>query len=488
MSDETMAELILSLSQLPAETEWLEFKTGNSSPESIARDISALANAATYYQRDCAYKIWGIDDSTHGLVGTDFHPLSQTVGGGQLLPIWLRQVLSSNTNYEFRETHHQGKVFVILEVQAAVQQPSTYNGVAYIREGSSSTRLKPGSQRESELWRRLQARDFEGLAAKKDVSAREIPELLSIERYYETLSRRQPSTLDEVIGDFQLQGLVARQDNGRYTVTNLGALLIGRALSAFPILAKCQLRIVRFEGNSHLNILQDRFFDCGYALALPQAEEHIMAITPAQERLDGMFRRVDTMFPRAAVRELLANTVIHQELSDAHRYPEVHIFDDRLEFTNPGGILVPEDRLLNALPKTRNNQLVGALRLMDICEEEGTGWDIVIAACEEAHLLPPEVRSSDEGGTEITLFGTGTFERMTKAQRQSAAYWHACLLFAQRSSMNNQSLRARFGLDDSKRSRLAVSRLIRECCDAELIKEEDPDAGNRYRRYIPFWA
>lgn len=54
--------------------------------------------------------------------------------------------------------------------------------------------------------------------------------------------------------------------------------------------------------------------------------------------------------------------------------------------------------------------------------------------------------------------------------------------------MSNQSVRERFGLDDSRASRLAVSRLIRECCEEGLIREEDPTVGTRYRRYIPAWA
>ena len=213
-----------------------------------------------------------------------------------------------------------------------------------------------------------------------------------------------------------------------------------------------------------------------------------MSVTPAREELDGMFRRVRTAFPQAAVRELLSNTVIHQDLANTMQYPEVHIFADRLEFTNPGTLLVPEDRILNALPKTRNGRLVDMLRLMDLCEEEGTGWDLTIEACEEAHLLSPEIRSVEGEGTTVTLFCGGGFDRMTKRQRMEAVYWHACLAYARRSAINNQSVRERFGLDGSQRSRLAVSRLIRECCEQGLIKDEDPDAGTRYRRYVPAWS
>ena len=487
MSDETMNELLLSLSQLPKETEWLEFKTDNQDRIPIARDISALANSAAYCGRDCAYKIWGITDGSHELVGTEFHPLSMKVGN-QLLPTWLKRVLSSNVTYEFSETHLNGKRFVILTIWAAVRQPVTYEGVAYIREGSSTTRLESGSEREAELWRRLQTRDFEGLAAKEDVRADEVGDLLNVGAYYDALGLRPPSDSDAVLGDLVSQDLLLAQDNARYSISNLGALLIAKRLTDFPGLRRRQLRIVQFEGTSRLAIIDDRFFDEGYVTALPAAEDFLMSVTPAHEELEGMYRRVRNAFPRAAVRELLANTVIHQDLSNTMQYPEVHVFEDRLEFSNPGTLLVPEERILNALPKTRNGRLVDMLRLMDICEEEGTGWDVTIEACEAAHLLSPKIRSVEGEGTTVTLFCGGGFDRMTKRQRMAAVYWHACLMFAQRSSISNQSVRERFGLDDSQKSRLAVSRLIRECCERGLIKDEDPDAGSRYRRYVPAWS
>lgn len=488
MSDETMMELVQSLSQLPEETEWLEFKVNNADPDAIARDISALANSAAYYGRDCAYKIWGVDDKTRELVGTTFRPLSLIAKGNQLLPIWLKRVLSPNATYEFSETHKSGRRFVILTVWAPSQQPVSFNGVAYIREGSSSTRLESGSGKEVELWRRLQSRDYEALVAKDNLVLDDAIELLAVDAYYDALGVRRPSDLQGVLGDLVAQELVLARDNGRYAITNLGALLVAKRLSDFPGLRKRQIRIVRFEGKSRLGILEDTFIDKGYVMALPEAEKYLAAITPSHEVLDGMVRRVVAMFPPAAVRELLANTVIHQDLTNTLQYPEVHIFDDRLEFTNPGALLVPVERIVNALPKTRNGRLVSMLRLMDICEEEGTGWDVVIEACESAHLLSPEVRSDERDGTRVTLFGDGAFNRMTKRQRRDAVYWHACLMHAQHGSINNQSVRERFGLDDTQKSRLAVSRLIKECCEQSLIKEEDPDAGSRYKRYVPAWV
>lgn len=57
------------------ESETLEFKKDNESPEKIGKYISALANSAALLGQTEAYMIWGIDDNTKEIVGTNFKPI-----------------------------------------------------------------------------------------------------------------------------------------------------------------------------------------------------------------------------------------------------------------------------------------------------------------------------------------------------------------------------------------------------------------------------
>lgn len=168
--------------------------------------------------------------------------------------------------------------------------------------------------------------------------------------------------------------------------------------------------------------------------------------------------------------------------------PTVSIFSNRIEFSNPGTSLVPPERMLNALPRTRNNALAGLLRQMDLCEEGGTGWDRIIESCEDSMMMAPKVESDERVGTKVTMFAGSGYERMTKRQRMDAAYWHACLLYSRGESMSNQSLRERFGLASEQKSTVAISRLLRDCCTEGVIKEEDEEASAKFKRYIPAWA
>ncbi len=481
-------DLIYQLVGYPNETEWIEFKEGNADPEQIGRDVSALANAAAYAGREFAYKLWGVVDGTHELVGTSFDPLACKAKGNQDLQIWLRRMLSSNANYEFVTIEHGGLVFVVARIAAASAQPVYFQKRAYIRIGSSTTELAPGSAREAELWRRLQRADFERQVALGGLSDNDLLELLDVETFYTLLNLRKPDQKAAVLAEFASQDLARRQDDGAYAITNLGALLIARKLTDFPGLRKRALRVVRFDGKGSTDIVDDQLFDEGYSTAITRAESYIMSVVPARDVADGAFRRVVRDYPQRLVRELLSNAVIHQELSDASAGPFVGIHSNRIEFLNPGASLVAPDRMLNALPRTRNNALAGLLRQMGLCEEGGTGWDRIIESCEESLMVTPRIETDEEAGTRVTVFAGSGYERMTKRQRMDAAYWHACLMYSRGESMSNQTLRERFGLPAEQKSTVAISRLIRECCKEGLIKEEDEDASAKFKRYIPAWS
>lgn len=490
MSADVNMELIYQLVGYPDETEWLEFKQNDNNAEKIGKDIAALANSAAFREKPYAYKIWGVADKTHELLGTRFNPLREKAQGNQDLPMWLKQHLSANANYQFHEINAEdgGLRFVVLRIAAASYQPVRFNNQTYIREGSSTTSIGIGSEKEAELWRRLQRMPFEKGIAEEDLSFSEVEDRLDIDRYFELVGIRRPSDDKTTCEALARQGVLIMQDNGDLAITNGGALLIARDLGSFSLLRKRRLRVISFRGEGRSEILEDAIFDEGYAMSIPLAQERIQEIVPTEDVLEGAFRKVRSLFPERAVRELLSNAVIHQNLHDASRAPEVHVFSNRIEFANPGAMLVPANRVLNAQPVTRNNMLVNALRQMDLCEEGGTGWDIVIEACEARHMLAPQVKSSDEDGTQVVLYAGNAFSRMTKEERRRAAYWHSCLMLSQDSALTNTSLRKRFGLDDEKKSLVAMSRLIRECCDEGSLKEEDPDAGKRHMRYVPFWA
>ena len=81
---EYLASLIHELCKLPQETEWVEFKENNQNPQDIGEYVSALSNSAALVGKAFGYLAWGVEDTTHALVGTNFKPHAAKVGNEEL--------------------------------------------------------------------------------------------------------------------------------------------------------------------------------------------------------------------------------------------------------------------------------------------------------------------------------------------------------------------------------------------------------------------
>ena len=81
-----------------------------------------------------------------------------------------------------------------------------------------------------------------------------------------------------------------------------------------------------------------------------------------------MFRNEARMYPEIAIRELVANTIIHQDFKEKGTGPMVEIFKDRIEFTNPGLPLITTNRFIDEY-QSRNEILASFMRKIGICEE-----------------------------------------------------------------------------------------------------------------------
>ncbi len=127
---EYVACLINELRGLASETEWAEFKVSNSDPQTIGENISALSNGAALNGKTSAYIVWGIEDSTHNVVGTDFQPATAK-RGNEPLENWLLRLLNPQIAFHFHETRVGDKRVVLLEIEPTTHSPVAFSGVEY---------------------------------------------------------------------------------------------------------------------------------------------------------------------------------------------------------------------------------------------------------------------------------------------------------------------------------------------------------------------
>ena len=479
---ENLGILVRELLKNPTETTWLEFKHNNYDFDTIGMDISALANSAVLSEREKSYMIWGIEDKTHEIVGTDYDQYTLKKGNEEI-DNWLRQHLSKNANFEFHSLMIDDKKVVVLIIHRAVNQPVMFKKTDYVRVGSYTKKLNEQPAIQTQLWDKLRTTRYEELDAKKDLSAEEVVKLLDCTAYFDLKHEPQPTDLEGVLHYLTEERIIKKQDSGLYCISNLGAILFANRLDDFPNIARKAIRIVQYKGDSRFEIKREETGKKGYAVEFNEVMNSIGALLPTREIFEGAVRRVTPVYPSLAIREIIANALIHQDFSITGTGPVVEIFDSRVEVTNPGTPLVEIMRIVDNPPRSRNEMLARLMRRLGMCEELGTGWDKIVNSCELYQLPAPRI-STYEDSTRMTLLATIPFSNMTKEDKLWACYLHACVKQVSGEVLTNSSLRKRFGLNDSS----AISKLIRDAVKKNLIKPLDPQTAPRYMKYIPCWA
>jgi len=481
---ENLERLVRELCKYSEELPWLEFKHDNYTPETIGEDISALANGATLDEKSCAYFIWGIDDLTHQVVGTSYN-LQNLKKGREELENWLRGLLSKNADFEYQTVEMDNVTVGVMKIQCATSQPVTFQKNEYIRVGSYTKKLKDYPALQSRLWSRLHNTHFEDLPVREDLPLIDAMRMIDYGIYFDLIGIPQPTSSEGIAHYLTEEGIIAKQDNGLYSITNLGAILFAKRLSDFPKISRKAIRVVQYKSNNRMEMLKEDVGGKGYVVGFEGLLKFVEALIPTQEVIAGALREKRTAYPLLAIREAVANALIHQDFSISGTGPTVEIFSNRLEITNSGTPLVDVQRIIDNPPKSRNEKLAALMRRLRMCEELGTGWDKIVMSCELVQLAAPKIELFEES-TRVTLFSEISFSSLSPEDKLRACYMHACVLHVQGEQLTNSSLRTRFGLPQSSSG--SISRLIKEAVEQRLIKPLDPGTSNKYMKYVPIWA
>lgn len=377
--------------------------------------------------------------------------------------------------------HSDGRVVVF-------SIPSRPRGTAYHFEGAYLMRageeLVPMSE---DQLRKIFAEGqpvFEALIALESVSAEQVVSLLDTQSYFELIQLPYPADRAGVLQRFEREKLIVPCD-GSYIVTNLGALLFAKNLDSFDGLSRKSVRVTTYDGKGKLKTKRDIIGKRGYAVGFEGLIEYVNGQLPANEVIGQALREAVPMFPEIAIRELVANALIHQDLSESGASVSIDIYSNRLEISSPGIPSIEADRFLDEY-QSRNERLADLMRRLRICEEKGSGIDKVVSSIEAFQLPPLDIRIGQKRTT-VALFAYKEFSDMDKSDKVRACFQHCVLRYLMGEKMTNQSLRERFGLN--KRQSDVASRVVSLCVDDGLIKLEDPDnSSRRYATYIPYWA
>jgi predicted HTH transcriptional regulator len=260
---------------------------------------------------------------------------------------------------------------------------------------------------------------------------------------------------------------------------------MAKRLGDFPDVSRKAPRVVIYIGPSKFETRLDQFGTRGYATGFQELIRFIMTQLPQNEVIKDALRTEAKLVPEVVIRELVANALVHQDLTMGGASVMVEIYSDRLEISNPGEPIVDVTRFIDGY-QSRNERLADLMRRLGVCEEKGSGIDRVVHAAEVCQLPAPDFRVGHKR-TVITIFGHRPFEAMDREDRVRACYQHAALKWVMSERMTNQSLRDRFNLAESKAA--ITSQIISATVEARLIKPDEKVGGSRkFARYLPFWA
>lgn len=476
--------LLRTLCDLPQETDWVEFKVSTFDADNTGKYVSGLANAAMLHREKLAYMVWGVEDGTHRIVGTSVRLAAKEVGSENFL-FWLNKWTKPKININHVKFDVDGKHIEMLVIEPGYQQPVSFNDKEFIRVATSLLPLSQHTEKQRALWQITSSYSFEhstiaGHMAPADILARfDVNGMLKLLNYED---RAEPNILDIL----EQNGFIKKNGQGAYEVYSLLALCCANDLNEFPLLQHRGARVIVYSGTNKLKGAEDdREGQRGYLVAFSPLLRHIMGQIPSSEEIKHGIRRRVHKIPEEAIREFLANSLIHQDFTKQGERPLIEIYKDRVRFVNPGVPLINVERFIDGGTVTRNPSFAALMRRAGLCEQRGSGVDRAVRAIERAVLPPPLFEHSD-GGTTVTAYMPRRFADMTPEERIRACFQHAQICHEENEPMSNSSLRARFGLSDKQISQVSI--VIREAQDAGKIKPLREGQANKNARYVPSYA
>lgn len=467
----TVEELKILLT-VRSENEHIEFKEAKSNFhfEKLVDYCVALANEGG------GRMVLGVTDKLpRQVVGTSAFDIPAKTCGGIFERIHLKVACEEIA-------HPSGRVLVFHIPSRPVGQPIEYKGRYSMRAGEELVGMSPDQLKA--IITEGQP-DFIELSARDSCTEEEIVTLLDTPGYYDLRERPYPSSRAEVIATFEKKGFIGKSTNG-YRITNLGALLFAKDITAFPALERKSVRVIVYDGTTKSKVKggKDVTGKKGYASAFNGLVDYIYDQLPASEEIRSALRTTTYAYPKKAVRELVGNAIVHQDLNETGTGITVEIYDDRIEVTNPGLPILDVDRFIDE-NQSRNERFASTLRSLRICDERGHGIDEVVRHI-EAFQLPPYFCRLGTRHTTVVLSRYKQLKELTPDDRNQAVYQHCCLRYVNNKITNNESIRERFGIE--KQNSAQATRILNEAVAKNLICLADPDAAHKIKRYIPYWA
>ena len=413
MTNTELIDLLAELTALPAETEWVEFKMnkGCVTDEQIGEYISAMSNGATVACKPFGYLVWGVEDNTHTIKGTNFTFTRAKHGGNQELELFLRINLYPKINFEIFEFDCQGKHVVLLRIPAAKGEPVNFQKKPYIRIGSNKTDLRNFPELVRLIYNSLE--DWSAKIIKNATLADLDAEAIAVARLkYKELNTNKPfyHQIDKW-DDFLFLDKAKITINGK--ITHTAILLLGKEEATHYLLPS----VAELTWKLDMEDKSYEHFATPFLLTTTKLMQRIRNIKykffPDNELLATTVDKYDTR----SILEGLHNCIAHQDYAQNSRILVTEQID-KLTFTNAGNFFEgkPDDYSFGdkTPAKYRNLWLATAMVNLGMIDRLGYGIHSLCLSQMKRFIPMPDYDLSQSNNVILKIYGQSIDENYSK--------------------------------------------------------------------------
>ena len=385
------------------ENEVVEFKQASTDydTDKIGEYFSALSNEANLRGAERAWLVFGIDNKTRTVVGSDYrldverlHSLKHQIAQATSPGITLREIHVLN--------HPQGRV-VLFEVPAAPRgMPIAWKGHYYARAGES--RIPLGLEKQDEIRQQTVNQDWSAQVV-VGASMSDLDEM-AVRRARESFAQKYANRLDSnEVMSWAIDTFLTRarlMQNGQITRTAL--LLLGKAESAYLLLPHPAQLTWKLEGQERAY----EHFGPPFLLSTTQLYQRIRNIQLRILPQDELIPIEVSKYNQQIVLEALHNCIAHQ---DYERNGRVVVTEqsDKLIFENEGGFFEgqPDEYIQgDKTPRRyRNPFLTQAMSELNMIDTMGYGIHLIYYGQAQRYFPLPDYDISQPFAVKMTLYG-----------------------------------------------------------------------------------
>jgi predicted HTH transcriptional regulator len=235
------------------------------------------------------------------------------------------------------------------------------------------------------------------------------------------------------------------------------------------------IRCVRFSGTTKDEVLDHQDIDAYLPLALDKITAFVQRNTKLGAEIGPSIRKNIAEYPPVVVKEAVTNALIHTDYSAAGSQPQVAIFDNRIEITNPGALpfgLNMEDAL-QGVSQLRNRVIGRCFRELELIELWGSGLKRMISQCQKSGIAIPRFEE------------LGHFFRVTLFNRRETALvirgWRKDLadLIVKRKEITTKDAASFWEISD-RAARVRLKKMVEE----GLISEISTHAFDPQKKFV----